>query len=80
MSRTAVVTGGGSGLGQAISARLAADGHKVAVLDVKAEAAEKVSAEIQADGGSAVALGVDVSDEVAVEAAFTTVRDSLGPA
>ena len=80
MSRTAVVTGGGSGLGQAISARLAADGHKVAVLDVKAEAAEKVSAEIQAAGGSAAALGVDVSDEAAVEAAFTTVRDSLGPA
>jgi 2-hydroxycyclohexanecarboxyl-CoA dehydrogenase len=80
MSRTAVVTGGGSGLGQAISAKLAADGHKVAVLDVNAEAAEKVAVEIQAAGGSAVALGVDVSDEAAVEVAFTTVRELLGAA
>jgi NAD(P)-dependent dehydrogenase (short-subunit alcohol dehydrogenase family) len=79
MSRTAVVTGGGSGLGKAISVKLAADGHTVAVMDVNAEAAEKVVAEIHAAGGNALALGVDVSDEAAVDAAFATVRDSLGP-
>lgn len=79
MSRVAVVTGGGSGLGQAISAALANDGHRVAVLDLNAEAAEKVVAEIHAAGGNALALGVDVSDEAAVEAAFAGVRDSLGP-
>ncbi len=78
MSRTAVVTGGGSGLGQAISAHLAADGHRVAVMDVNTEAAEKVVAIIQAAGGEALAIGVDVSDEAAVEAAFATVRGALG--
>lgn len=79
MSRTAVVTGGGSGLGRAISARLVADGHRVAVMDVDAEAADKVAAELTASGGTALAVGVDVSDEQAVAAGFTTVRDNLGP-
>jgi 2-hydroxycyclohexanecarboxyl-CoA dehydrogenase len=79
LSRTAVVTGGGSGLGQSISAKLAADGHRVAVTDVNVEAAEKVAADIQASGGQAVAIGMDVSDEQAVEVGFTTVRGQLGP-
>lgn len=79
MSRTAVVTGGASGLGRSISAKLAADGHRVAVMDVDVEAAEKVAAELQAGGAIATALGVDVSREEAVEAGFATVRDTLGP-
>lgn len=79
VNRTAIVTGGGSGLGQAISTHLAADGHRVAVMDVNTAAAEKVVAAIQAAGGSALAIGVDVSDEDAVEAAFTMVRSALGP-
>ena len=45
MTRVAVVTGGGSGLGQSISEHLAREGRRVAVLDVDAEAAEKVSAD-----------------------------------
>ena len=79
MSRIAVVTGGGSGLGRSISLKLAADGHRVAVVDVNSENAEKVAAEIHAAGGAAIALGVDVSDEEAVEAGFSTVRDQFGP-
>lgn len=79
MSRTAVVTGAGSGLGRSISVRLAGDGHHVAVMDVNAESADKVAAEIQAAGGSALAVGVDVADESAVESAFVAVRRSLGP-
>ena len=78
MSRVAVVTGAGSGLGQSISTKLAADGHRVAVLDVNAEAAEKVAAEVQAQGGHALAVTVDVSDETAVHNAFDVVRDGLG--
>ncbi len=79
VSRTAVVTGGGSGLGQSISAKLASDGHRVAVFDVNGEAADKVVAEIQAVGGNAIAVGVDVSDENAVETGFASVREALGP-
>jgi 2-hydroxycyclohexanecarboxyl-CoA dehydrogenase len=79
MSRIAVVTGGGSGLGRSISLKLAADGHRVAVVDVNSENAEKVAAEIHAAGGTAIALGVDVSDEEAVKVGFTTVRDQFGP-
>lgn len=79
MSRVAVVTGGASGLGEAISAGLARDGHRVAVLDVNIEAAEQVASTLQAQGGQALAVEVDVSDEVAVESAFDTVRGALGP-
>ena len=79
MSRIAVVTGGGSGLGRSISIRLAADGHRVAVVDVDVEKAEKVAAEIQAAGVKAIAVGCDVSDEAGVESAFATVRHALGP-
>src|SRR5271168_1196947 len=65
MTRVAVVTGGGSGLGQTISEHLAREGRKVAVLDVDAEAAEKLSADLAAGGASAIAVRVDVSDPVA---------------
>ena len=57
-------------MGKSISAKLAMDGHRVAVMDVNLENAEKVAAEIQATGGTALALGVDVSDEAAVGSAF----------
>jgi NAD(P)-dependent dehydrogenase (short-subunit alcohol dehydrogenase family) len=79
VGRTAVVTGGGSGLGRSICLKLAADGHRVAVLDVNADGAEAVAAEIRVAGGVAEPMGVDVSDELAVESAFTRVRGALGP-
>jgi 2-hydroxycyclohexanecarboxyl-CoA dehydrogenase len=79
MSRIAVVTGGGSGLGRSISLKLAADGHRLAIMDVNPENAEKVAAEIHAAGGTAIAVGVDVSDEDAVEAGFARVRHRFGP-
>ncbi|MCA0941231.1 SDR family NAD(P)-dependent oxidoreductase [Salipiger pacificus] len=69
----ALVTGAGSGLGEATARRLAAAGAKVAVLDLSPVAAQRVAGEI---GGLAVA--VDVSDAAAVEAAFTEVSEKLG--
>ena len=78
MSRTAVVTGGGSGLGRAISVKLAADGHR-AVMDINGEAAEKTVAEIRATGATAAAVAVDVSDEASVESGFDTIRAEFGP-
>lgn len=79
MSRVAAVTGAGSGMGQSIAATLAADGHRVAVIDVNPEAADNVAAEILAQGGRAIAVPCDVSDEQGVNAAFDTVRKSFGP-
>lgn len=79
MTRVAVVTGGASGLGRAISTALARDGHKVAVLDINAEAADEVAAELQKLGTQARGIGVDVSDERGIQAAFETVRSQLGP-
>lgn len=79
MTRVAVVTGGGSGLGRSIALGLGQAGHRVAVLDVNAAAAEEVAAELVAQGAQALGVGMDVSDEPAVEAAFGTVRQILGP-
>ncbi|ORA16171.1 SDR family oxidoreductase [Mycobacterium asiaticum] len=79
MSRTALVTGAASGLGKAISLKLAADGHRIAVVDLNLERAEKVAAEIHAAGAQAIAIGADVSDEAAVISAFSNARDALGP-
>jgi 2-hydroxycyclohexanecarboxyl-CoA dehydrogenase len=79
MSRVAVVTGGGSGLGESICTKLAQDGHRVAILDVNGEAAAKGAADIDKCGGQAVPVEVDVSDEDSVNSAFASVRELLGP-
>jgi len=73
--QVAIVTGGGSGLGEATARALAAKGAKVAVFDVGIEKAEKVAKEI---GG--IAVKVDVSSAEAGEAAFADVEAKLGPA
>jgi NAD(P)-dependent dehydrogenase (short-subunit alcohol dehydrogenase family) len=78
--RTALVTGGGSGIGRAVSHRLAADGFAVAVLDLNTDTAKQVAEEITAAGNEASAVGgVDVSDRAAVNAAVESVREQLGP-
>jgi NAD(P)-dependent dehydrogenase (short-subunit alcohol dehydrogenase family) len=74
--RTAIVTGGASGIGAAISRRLARDDAAVAVLDIMA--AEEIAASIQAAGATAIGLTVDVTDRAAVEAAAQQVRSQLG--
>lgn len=78
-ARTAVVTGGGSGMGEAICHRLAAQGHGVAVLDIDRDGAERVAKEVESEGGRALAVSVDVSDRTAVEAAMEQARASFGP-
>jgi 2-hydroxycyclohexanecarboxyl-CoA dehydrogenase len=77
--RVAVVTGGASGMGAAICRALAADGHRVGVLDVNADAAEQVAKEIVSRDGSALAASVDVSNRGAVEVALDLLRSAFGP-
>ncbi|GAA0959784.1 SDR family NAD(P)-dependent oxidoreductase [Actinocorallia libanotica] len=77
-ARTAIVTGGASGIGEAISRRLAADGVLVAVFDRDGAAAEEAAAAIEKDGGRAVGLAVDVTDRAAVDAAVARVGELLG--
>ncbi len=79
VSRVAVVTGGGSGIGKAVAEHLSAAGHRVAVLDQNARNAESVAAELRAAGGEAIAETVDVADRTAVEKATGKVREQFGP-
>src|SRR5215831_6180543 len=65
MTRVAVVTGAGSGMGLAIGHRLARDGHAVALLDVSGDAVEQAAADAQSSGGAAISAAVDVSDRAA---------------
>jgi NAD(P)-dependent dehydrogenase (short-subunit alcohol dehydrogenase family) len=77
--KIAIVTGGASGIGLAISQRLARDGAKVAILDLDATSAERAAADIAAGGGTAIACGVDVASREQIEAGVAEVRDQLGP-
>jgi NAD(P)-dependent dehydrogenase (short-subunit alcohol dehydrogenase family) len=77
-TRTAIVTGGASGIGLAISRRLAADGANVAVFDLNSETAATAAQAIQDAGGAALGLRVDVTDRAGIDAAVATVRDRFG--
>ena len=65
--KVAVVTGAGSGIGAAVSRRLARQGAEVVVADINAEGARSITAEIRSVGGNAHDFEVDVADAGAVE-------------
>lgn len=79
MSRVAVVTGAASGMGLAISKRFAAQGHRVALLDLDGDAVGRAAEELATAGHRAVAQTVDVADRTVVDAAMDAVRAELGP-
>jgi len=72
--RVALVTGGARGIGRAIVAALAGDGHRVAIADVLKDQADEVAAEY---GG--IAVDVDVADTASVQAGVRAVELQLGP-
>ena len=66
LDRVAIVTGGGSGIGEALSQELARRGASVIVADINSADASRVAAQIGRTGGRAEARQVDVSSEDAV--------------
>jgi 2-hydroxycyclohexanecarboxyl-CoA dehydrogenase len=79
MSRVAVVTGAASGMGLAIGRRLAAEGHRVALLDLDGDAAERAATDVRGTGAEAIAAAADIADRSAVDDALEGVRRELGP-
>jgi NAD(P)-dependent dehydrogenase (short-subunit alcohol dehydrogenase family) len=78
-ARVAVVTGAASGMGLAIARRLATDGSRVALLDLRAEAAQRAAEELREAGAQSLGVEADVTDRAAVDAALGKVRAELGP-
>lgn len=72
------MTGAGSGLGRATARRLASEGAKVAALDVDEAGAKETVAAIDADGGTARADRVDVTDLASAESVVSRIADDLG--
>jgi 3-oxoacyl-[acyl-carrier protein] reductase len=78
--KTVIVTGAGSGIGQAVALRLAADGYRVVVNDIRPAESERVAAEICGRKGEAVSVGGDVSNEDDVTAIVAACRSAFGDA
>ena len=77
--RIALVTGGGGGIGRAISLALAAEGRAVAVADLREDAAAAVAEGVERASGTALAVALDVTDGDSVGAAVERVGAELGP-
>lgn len=77
--KTAVITGGGGILCGGMALALAECGAKVAVLDLRKEAADKVAEQIKAAGGRAIGVACSVLERASLEAACETVRAAFGP-
>lgn len=76
--KSAIVTGGAGGIGRATSLAFAAEGARVAVVDVAPGAAEAVAEEIRAAGGTAIALTADVSNEADIERVVADTVSAFG--
>jgi NAD(P)-dependent dehydrogenase (short-subunit alcohol dehydrogenase family) len=78
--KVAVVTGGGTGIGRAMSLGFAKEGAAVVVASLMADEANAVASEIRAMGGKALGIAIDVTDVSAVEAMAETVQSEFGRA
>ncbi|MFM0351591.1 SDR family NAD(P)-dependent oxidoreductase [Paraburkholderia sp. RL17-347-BIC-D] len=79
-SRAAVVTGGGSGIGEATALALAHQMVSIVVADVNIDNAKRVAGQIEQAGGKATAIRIDVSNADSIERAFSLAEDWNGGA
>ena len=77
-NKTALVTGAGSGFGEGIAKRFAAEGANVTCVDLKAEAAERVAGQITGTGGSAMAIAADVASRSDSQAMIERTVETFG--
>lgn len=78
MSKVVVVTGAGGVLCSTLAKALAKEGHKIAVLDLRIDAANKVAEEINSEGGTAIAVAANVLEKASLDAAKLAVNNTLG--
>jgi len=76
--KSALVTGGASGIGRATALAFAREGARVAVADIMQDAAQRTVTEIEAMGGEALAIACDVTDDDAVKAMIAATVDAFG--
>ena len=77
-NKAAIVTGGAGGIGRATVLAFAREGARVAVVDLRAEAAEAVAEEVRAAGGQAIAIAADVSKEDDIRSIVAGALDEFG--
>lgn len=78
-NKVALVTGAARGIGRGIALKFAQEGARVGVLDLDEAACQMVVDEIEAGGGTAIALGADVAVADEVEGAVAKLRSAFGP-
>ena len=76
--KSALITGGGGGIGRATALIFAREGARVAVADANIDAAAETVAQVNAAGGQAMSLSGDVTDSAAVQAMIKTVVSAYG--
>lgn len=78
MSKIVVLTGAGGVLCGTLAKAMAKEGYKIAVLDLRKEAADEIAAEINNDGGTAIGVAANVLDKASLEQAKKEVNEALG--
>jgi 3-oxoacyl-[acyl-carrier protein] reductase len=76
--RIAIVTGAAQGIGESIALEFAAEGARVAIADINFEGAQRVAALAEANGGAAMAVDVDVTQEASIGSMVKTVVAKYG--